>query len=101
MCVWANVYVVGDSEHEIGHNLLRLAAIWVCDRCESRRRVERTARTDEDVAPKVYGGLILSGRLLIALLCWRLGLWWTDEITSDHDILLDHAFPGQNDMART
>jgi hypothetical protein len=63
--------------------------------------MQRTAGADEDVASKVYGGLILSGRLLIALLCWRLGLRWTDEVTSDHNILLDHAFPSQNDVART
>lgn len=99
MRVRADVYVVGYPEHEVGHDLLWFTAVGVGNRCETRGRVKGASGADEHVAPEMYRGLILRRRLLITLLRGRLGLRWPDEISSDHDILLYHAFSGEDDMA--
>lgn len=96
--VGPNVDIIRNPQHEVGHDLLWLAAIGIRDRSETRRRMECTAGADEDIASKVDRGLVRAGRLLVALLRRGFGLRRTHEVAADHHVVLYHAFPGQDDM---
>ena len=62
--------------------------------------MKRAAGADEDITAEVYRCMLLArGFRVTAGLRWSFGLGRPNQVAMDHDILLDHALAGKNDVS--